>query len=196
LSNKFDSANYPTSEPSQLVVGDRWAWKRSDLNNDYDNSLYTLSYSARLEDTGDEIEITASASGADYLVEVAAATTANHTPGRYWWQAYITRDSDSERVTIGNGLFDLQTNRDQSLADPRSHAKKVLAAIEAVIEERATKDQESYTINGRTLSRTPITDLITLRDKYRQEVNGEEAAQKLAAGQGDPRKIGVRLRRG
>lgn len=196
MANKFDSANYPTKEPSQLAIGDRWAWKRSDLHSDYDNSLFTLKYSARREGEGTEIEVIASASGTDYLVEVAASSTTNYEPGRYWWQAFITRTSDSERVTIGNGFFDVIADSDVSLTDPRSHAKKVLEAIEAVIETRATKDQESYTINGRTLSRTPIADLIVLRDKYRQEVNGEEAAQKMAKGQGNPRHIGVRLRRG
>lgn len=55
--------------------------------------------------------------------------------------------------------------------DLRSHAKKVLDAIEAVLEKRATKDQESHTIAGRSLSRTPIADLLMLRDRYRAELH-------------------------
>ncbi len=174
MSNAFTSSNYPEKEPNELIAGDRWAWKRTDLNSDYDNSLYTLKYSARLEGTGaTEIEITASASGNDYLVEVAAATTAAYTVGIYHWQAYITRDSDSERVTIQDGTFKVIANRDAATTDPRTHAKITLEAIEAVIENRATKDQMSYTIAGRSLSRMEIKDLMSFRTTYRAEVAAE-----------------------
>lgn len=194
--NQFDSANYQTSEPTELTAGDRWAWKRSDLHSDYDNSLYTLTYSARLEGSGStEIEIAASASGTDYLVEVAASSTSIYVTGKYHWQAYITRISDSERVTIDNGSFEVKANNELSTLDPRTHAKKVLEAIEATLESRATKDQMSYTINGRTLARMPIADLILLRDRYKQEVREQEAAEALANGFGDPRHIGIRMRR-
>ena len=96
MANLFDTTNSATIEPEKIVAGDRFIWKRSDLNADYANSVCTLKYSARLEGTGStEIEITASASGEDYLVEVASATTASYTAGTYRWQMYITRDSDS-----------------------------------------------------------------------------------------------------
>ena len=96
MANLFDTTNAATTEPEKIVAGDRLIWKRTDLNADYANSAYTLKYSARLEGTGStEIEITASASGSDYLIEVASAVTANYTAGTYRWQAYITRNSDS-----------------------------------------------------------------------------------------------------
>jgi len=151
MTNKFDSANYPTSEPDELVVGDRWAWLRDDLGDDYAPSLYTLKYSMRLEGTGaTEIEITASGSGSDFVIEVASATTLAYAAGRYHWQAYITRDADSERVMADSGTIEVIANRDASTDDPRTHARKTLDAIKAVLEGRATKDQESYTINNRS----------------------------------------------
>lgn len=55
-----------------------------------------------------------------------------------------------------------------------SHAKKTLAALEAVIEGRASKDQESYTIAGRQLSRTPIPDLLLLLSTYERKVARED----------------------
>jgi hypothetical protein len=48
----------------------------------------------------------------------------------------------------------------------------------AVIEGRATRDQERYRINNRELQRTPISDLIRLRDRYREEARRERAAAK------------------
>lgn len=191
--NSFDSANYPTSEPAELIAGDRWAWKRTDLGSDYPPASYALSYSARLESTGTEIEITASESGSDYVIEVASSTTAGYTAGVYHWQAYITRSSDSERITVDSGTFEVIANRDASTADPRSHAKIVLDAIEAVIESRATKDQESYTINGRSLSRTPMKDLLMLRDRYKAMYASEQRKESIANGRGHSGRVLVRL---
>ncbi|BBF76065.1 hypothetical protein URS_0009 [Acinetobacter ursingii] len=59
--------------------------------------------------------------------------------------------------------------------DLRSHARKTLDAIEAVIEKRATIDQERYRINNRELYRTPFETLVKLRSLYRAEVSREQA---------------------
>jgi hypothetical protein len=185
MANLFDSTNYPTTEPGTIVAGDRIAWKRSDLNSDYPVALYSLKYSARLENAGStEIEITASESGTDYIVEVGQAVTVTYAAGIYHWQAYIIRTTDSERITIDSGTFEVKTNRDAATTDPRGHVKKVLDAIEATIEGRASKDQEKYAIAGRELWRTPIPDLIMLRDKYRAEYVRETRAERIRNGLG------------
>ena len=172
MANLFDNSEYPQREPLAFIAGDRWSWKRLDLA--LYSSGYALTYSARREaDGGEEITISASISGTDFIVEVPSATTAAFPPGVYHWQAYITRASDSQRITIDSGTFDVSPNRDLATTDPRSHFKIVLDNIEAVIEERATKDQEAYSINGRSLSRTPVADLQQLADSYRGKYNAE-----------------------
>lgn len=174
MGNAFDSANYPRREPAKLTVGDRWMWKRTDLGVDYPPASYSLKYALRLYDTGAEIEIIASESGSDYLVEVASTTTGGYTAGRYLWTAYIIRTSDTERVVVGTGTFDVLADRDTVATDPRSHARKVLDAIEAVIENRATVDQQEYSIAGRSLKRMTIDELLKFRKTYRAEVDSEE----------------------
>jgi hypothetical protein len=198
--NQFDSANYPTTEPTKLVAGDRWAWKRSNLGSDYPPATYTLKYSLRLEGAGTEIEIIATGSGADFLVEVSAATTAGYTAGRYRFQAYITATADAtKRLTLGTGIIDVAANRDTATGDPRSYARITLDAIEAVLQGRASKDQEEYAISSgsssRSLKRTPMADLLVLRDRFREEVRIEVNAERIAQGLGDGRRIGIRLRR-
>jgi len=194
MANLFDSTNYATTEPLSLIAGDRIAWKRTDLNSDYAVASYALSYSARLEGAGStEIEITASESGDDYIVEIPQATSAAYTVGVYHWQAYITRSSDSERITVDSGTWEVKANRDVATTDPRTHVKKVLEAIEATIEGRASKDQESYSIQGRSLSRTPIPDLVVLRDKYRAEFVRETRAERIRNGLGHSGTIKVRF---
>lgn len=177
MGNAFDSANYPTREPAQLTLGDRWLWKRTDLGVDYPPDSYALKYSLRLHTAGGtEIEITANESGADYLVEVASATTAAYTAGRYAWTAYITRSADSQRVVVGTGTVDVIANRDTATTDPRSHARIVLDAIQAVIENRATVDQQEYSIAGRSLKRMEIGELLKFRKTYQAEVDAEVRA--------------------
>ena len=193
MGNAFDSANYPTREPAQLTIGDRWLWKRTDLGSDYPPASYSLKYVLRRHDSGAEIEITASESGSDYLVEVASATTAGYAAGRYSRTAYIIRTSDIERVVVGTDSVELIANRDAVATDPRTHARKVLDAIEAVIENRATVDQEEYSIAGRSLKRTPVADLLVLRDRYRAEALAEERAEKIKNGLGGGGRILVRL---
>ena len=48
MSNAFDSANYPNEVEPFLQKGDYWAWKRTDLSNDYPVSLYSLKYKFHL----------------------------------------------------------------------------------------------------------------------------------------------------
>lgn len=183
MANAFDSANFPEREPDQLVIGDRWMWKRTDLATDYPIATYGLTYTARLDGAGSTtFAITASESGTVYTVEVASATTAAYTAGTYRWQAYITRTSDSQRIEVDSGSFLVIPNRAVSTADPRSHVKKVLDAIEATIEGRASVDQMGYSIAGRSLSRTPIADLLVLRDRYRIDYRSEQNSERIANG--------------
>ena len=110
MANEFSSTNFSDTEPTleefggPIVIGDFTAWKRTDLNTDYSNALYTLTYKARLENAGSTvISITASASGSDYLIELSSSTTGAFTAGIYHWDAYITRDSDSARIRVDSG---------------------------------------------------------------------------------------------
>ena len=50
--------------------------------------------------------------------------------------------------------------------DVRTPNKRILDAINAVIEQRANHDQQSYKINNRELVRTPLTDLLKFKAKY------------------------------
>lgn len=154
---------------------------------------WTLKYRLAPRAAGTAYDITATASGDDYRVQVAAATTANYAPGDYTWTAWV--ELGAEVYTVDRGQLEIRA-RSSTLAaghDGRSHAQKVLDAIEAVLEGRASLDQQEYAINGRSLKRTPLADLMRLRQLYRNEVQGEDAANRLEAGLGGGRKVQVRL---
>jgi len=200
MGNLFDSTNYRTLEPTiesyghPIVAGDYLAWKRTDLNSDYSNSSYTLSYKARLEDSGSTvITVTASASGADYLIEVSQSATASYTVGIYYWDAYITKDSDSERIRIDSGQWEVIENLATATTDPRSSNKKIYDAVLAVIEGRASQDQMSYSIAGRSLSRMSIQDLISFEGIYKARWMKEVNESRMKDGLGTSNTIHARL---
>lgn len=194
MANLFDSANIPETEPEKIVSGDLIQWKRKDLGTDYDNSSYTLSYKARKHGDGDTvITITASASGDDYLVSVSQSATANYATGLYHWQAYITRNSDSERITVDRGTFEVLVNRSAHTSDPRSHAKKMLDKIESILEGRADADVSSYSINGRSLTKLPIDDLMSWRDRYQALYNREVRKERYLNKKGTSSTVLVRF---
>jgi hypothetical protein len=192
MANIFDSTNYPKIEPDTIIAGDRLLWKRTDLNSDYDNSLYTLSYEARKHGSGsDNITITATGSGNDYLVEVASTATGAYIDGTYSWDAYITRDSDSERVHIDTGTFEVKPDKAKSGADPRSHAKITLDALQATIEGKATKDQLSYSISGRSISKMNPSEITEWVSFYQSKYEGELSKERQKRGLASPRTIRV-----
>ena len=119
--------------------------------------------------------------------------TAAYTAGDYLWQLIATKTTT--RYTIEEGWITLTDNIAvrSALYDNRTHAKRVLDAIEAVIEGRATQVQSTYMIAGRQLVYIPITQLLLLRANYKDEYSGEVATAKIKAGLASGRKIAVRF---
>ena len=144
---------------------------------------------------GNAIDLTAADDGDDYRVQKAAATTAGWAAGFYSWTAWVEKDSES--YTVERGTLEIKADSRLLAAghDSRGHVQKVLDAIRAVIENRASKDQQAYTIAGRSLQRTPIADLLMLESRYASMLRAEQAAEKVAAGLPNPNRGGVRFTR-
>jgi hypothetical protein len=193
MANLFDSANYPTREPTALQAGDLWAWKRTDLVTDYPSSAYNLSYIARREITGEKISISTTGSTEAYTVSVSSTTTDNYEEGRYHWVAYITRTSDSARIEVDKGVFEVAPNRSTSSADPRSFAQIALDNIETYLKDPTNLAAASYSIAGRSLSRWNRADLLTERERLKGEVTRERRAEQIAKGLGTNATIRVRF---
>ena len=173
MSNKFDSANFPTEVPDELQLGDFWSWKKDNLASDYPTADYSLSYEFNLIDgaTASNFTLTATESNDEYII--STSDTGSYTKGEYNWVSYITRTSDSARVKIAEGYIEIQDNYATTSASVRSHAKIVLDAVKAVIENRATMDQSSMSIAGRSLSRMSISELYELKDRAQRDYNAE-----------------------
>ena len=184
------SASIPDIEPASIRAGDTWTWTRT--IGDYPAGTWTLKY--RFKNAAGGFEIAASTSGTDHLVSVAAATTTAYTAGTYGWIAWV--EAGSEKFTVGSGtcevLADYRATSAATALDDRSHAQKMLDAIEAWLEARDPGVAE-YEIAGRRMKYITAGELIKLRLRYRAEVQAEAAALKLAAGLGSGRRIQFRI---
>ena len=194
-------------EPLEIIAGDTASWVRRSV----------IAYSVNDDGTPEETEIKASAGWTlkyvavgklgvisitasadtecadDFLFTAAAATTAAYVAGDYQWQLVATKTTTRHTIAVGRvTLIDNIAGR-SALYDNRSHAKKVLDAIEAVLEGRASRQDQAYTIAGRSLQLTPISDLLKLRTLYKREYEGELAVVSMKSGRGSKRKILTRF---
>ena len=172
MNNLFNSENYPTTEPAELVSGARWAWTRPDITSVYPTDTYTLKYKLANQDGTRSIEFTAAKVSSAHVVEIPTATSAAYISGDYLWKALIVRDSDSEEVLIDEGYLVLKPQS----GNVGSHVYKTLMAIRATIEGKASKDQLTYSINGRSLTRYSFNELNKLEAEYSRRFKREQDA--------------------
>lgn len=184
----------PEIEPESIVAGDRSQWKRTDLS-DFPATEWTLTYYLRSNLAGGQIDIAASADGSNYSVDVSPTVSSGYVPGVYYWSAFVSKTGDRKLVAQGRLTVKPNPTDIYQPVDGRSHARRVLEAIEAVIERRATTDQQRYVFQavGRSVDRMPIADLLKFRDQYADEVRCEDQKAAIARGESNGRNVLIRF---
>ena len=182
----------PERIPQQLTAGDRWRWRDAAALAKYPPADgWALKY--RLHNSAATIDLTAAVVDGQYEIDASPSTTAAYAAGEYEWSCWV--EKAGERYALATGRVQVLPDPATATGDIRTHAEKVLEAIRAVIEGRASKDQESYSIAGRSLSRTPLDDLLQLESRYVRRVAEERAKREQAAGRGGGKTISVRFGR-
>ena len=193
MANLFDENEAPEGEPLKIVVGDFVQWKKTSLAATYPPATHSAEYVARVAaGQSAEIKIPAIERTGYYLFQADSATTAAFIVGSYHWQLEITQTSSGNRVVVATGEFDAIADLDNNGADPRTHAEIMLDKIEGLLIGRADKDVSSYSIQGRSISKMTISDLLQWRDYYRKEVTKERRDNAIALGR--PTKTTVKVR--
>lgn len=170
------SATIPYGEPARLIAGDTAKWLKA-LPDYPAGDGWVLTYS--LVNSLQRISFSATASGDEHLVTVAASTTAAWVAGAYTWRAQVALAG--EVFTVGSGSITVAPSF-ATAKDGRTQARRMLDAVEATLEGRASSDVEQLMISGRSVKHLPVADLLTLRDRLRLDVAREEAAERAAAG--------------
>jgi len=183
-------AAVPTTEPVSIVSGDTITWSKS--LSDYKSTLWTLKYEIVSSTQSLTVACTNGGNGS-YLATISA--TANIlAAGDYSIVGYVNDLATGiEKHTVYTGRIHVSPDLSIGASDVRSHAKRVLDAIEATIEGRATRDQRTMRIGGRWIERMPVEELIRLRSVYRAEFRAEVSAERIANGLPSGRKIVTRF---
>jgi hypothetical protein len=176
--------------PETIYAGDSLSW--TEVAGEYPAPTWTMSYAIR---GASVLDIDSVPDGVDHKFIVSATVTADLVPGFYSWQALVT-DGLWERHTIATGNLTVRPNLPAQITgfDGRSHAQKVLDAIEATMEGRATKSQALLQINNRQIQYLKPEELIKWRSFYKAEVAREKTAEKVAQGEEPGNRILTRFR--
>jgi len=193
MSNLFDENNAPEGVPTKIVVGDFIQWKKTELATSYPPATHSATYVARIASgQSGEIQVSAIERPTYYLFQVNSATSAAFATGYYHWQLEIVETATGNRIVVERGEFEAIADLDNNGADPRTHAEIMVDKIEALLSGRADKDVSSYSIQGRSISKMNVSELLQWRDYYRKEVVKEQ--RDLAIEQGRPTKTTMKVR--
>lgn len=169
--------------PSVLYAGDKLEFTESDST--YKASAgWTMKYDI-IHPTATKITLVSVADGDNHKFTITSVASAAYTIGEYRFLRYAAKDSTYEH--LDRGPVEVKADiRTLANYDFRTHAQKVLDAIEANIEGVASKAQRSIQIavrgSSRALEYWPLADLYVLRNTYKQEVENERRQDLIAQG--------------
>jgi hypothetical protein len=175
----------PTYEPREFAAGETPRWRKS-LDDFPASEGWALDYYLRGDGAGFDVQ--ASADGDDFLVEVPADSTEGLTPGNYRWQGWVSKGAERYKVADAAAVVKqgFVAVGEDATVDTRSQVKRILDAIDALLEGKATKDQQQYTIAGgggyRMLMRIPVSELIHLRKEYARLYGAERRRERVKRG--------------
>jgi len=167
------AATTPTTEPSQIRAGETLHFLKS-LADYPASDGYSITYSFRAIN-GSKIDFTTTADGDAHDAEVSFSETATWLPQTYQGVGIVSNGTEKKQVWQGQLIVLPDLSALDQGADTRSQAKRTLDNINAVIEGRASSAILNSTVEGTTLQRIPVTDLLMLRDRYTQIVADENS---------------------
>jgi len=146
------SATVPTIEPTEFRAGTVVEWTRAVTDYSYADG-WRLTY--RLRGVGElDISTTADDDGNGFAVEITAAQTSALPAGDYWMVGTVTRGDDTREAF--SGAVKILPNFATLTAgyDGRSHAKKMLDALQSSQLTGAGNRIVEYTIFGERTVKT------------------------------------------
>lgn len=158
--------------PQQLYAGDTW---KIPFQSSIDPvaQLRVHINSAAFQFTSDPLTSTTGS----YLFVIAKTVSANFAPGTY--SIAITSEVGDERSTLSTGhICTIEPN--QATASSFSYARRMVAALEALLEGRVTNSNALYSsmsFEGRAITTLSIEELHRALVMWRQILRNEDAAK-------------------
>ena len=151
---------------SPISAGDSFSWLIS--LGDYPASE-GWSLTIILINSAAKISLISTAEEDEHRVSVSAVVSAEYLAGSYKYVIYAAKDDD--RYTVASGDIEILSDISwQETFDGRTFAEKCLDNIEAVISGKASHDNMTYSIGGRSLSKYTWEELLSARGYFKSEV--------------------------
>jgi hypothetical protein len=181
----------PMPIPNKIIAGDSVTWTIAPFTSSLGlitSAAWQLTYALRGPLPAGNVDVVGVAAGGSWNLQLSAAQTAALNTGAtrltWYWQA--SASNGTQRATVGSG---------QLFVSPNLAGLAIYEAINAEIKARVDGGVSvEYTIGNRSLKREPTAELLKLRSHYLTIISNERRAQQLAAGQGNPGRVGVRFK--
>lgn len=144
-------------EPSSLVVGDTWTWKRT--LDDYPTDDWTLTYTL-LPQSGTAISFSGTDDDGDHLISVLASTTSGYASGNYLMIGSVS--DGSSRFAIYRANVTVLPNPSSGAYDYRTYWETVRDACQDALLDASSRTEVSYSINGRSRTARSHDEILKL----------------------------------
>lgn len=157
--------------PEKFIAGETIS-AELDLS-DYPASEWELTVIALSVSGNIALESEAVADDDTFVLDIDTSSLA---AGDYSYQAKVIQGTEIHYVETGSfvvaaNLFDqVGSSGNVTSLDIRTHAQKMLVAIEALLEGRASREHKSIKQNGKELYKHSFAELTELRDYYKSEI--------------------------
>lgn len=191
-----------SNEPSEVTAGDTIKWTRT-LGDYPTNASWEIAYRLR----GDknylldwETEVTPSGSG--FLVNVPSSTSTTWVPGLYTLFGFASLLVDGQRQQFYRAQLTVHPNHGNATTvigafDGRTHAQKALEAIEAMMLNAASREEENYVVSYGNISQSvrlwSPEQRIKLHAYYSSLRKDEIAAERVKSGKASGARILVKF---
>jgi len=188
--------------PATIRAGDTVAWVEPaalDLDgNAATSAAWTFTTFLRFNTASEGATVTGTArADGGWNMAISATTSAAFDAGIWSWQSRIA--SGATVITVGSGSFQVLASLSYAGSpgafDGRSQAQVELDEVRAAIRVIVNKGFKSYTIVSRRFDAADLGQLMQRESQLKAIVAREKAAEKVAAGLGDPRSLYVRFGR-
>lgn len=162
------------------------------------SASWTLISYLRTDTTHEGATVTGTArADGGWDMAITATTSSAFDAGTWYWETRAT--SGATVLSLGSGttqvLPSLSYTGQPSSFDGQSQAEQDLVAVQAAIRSIVSKGAKSYTIGSRKFDAADLGQLMEREAQLKAIVARERAAEKVAAGLGDPRSLFVRFGR-
>jgi len=174
--------------PRRITVGDTITWDEA-LADFPASALWIVTYNFT-SPTAFFVSGHAVVNVDDHRITIV---TTDLEEGRYDYAKKVTDGTTTH--TLERGVLDVlpDLSADTAGVDRRSFAAVALESIEAMLLGKATKDQTSYSLNGRALSRYSFDELREFRAELRVEVADDAQKARKAEGGKSHRNVHARF---